>query len=250
MDKALLYRGEAPVEGFSQEQTKELFAGMERIARESDAYPNYEGATGASPREMKLLLMNAAQSQKFTCLSPFAIFEELEDLVRAVSLYDFLKQEPLSGGYHENRKFIFQVRDRLIDRIDDEVRTSMGLVEERRYIEQFERYVTHVSQWVKKEKVRNAVTGQDEDPDEDMMGEVERMLEVGAGDGRREDFRREVISRIGAWSLDHLGRKPDYEVIFPRPIAHLREAFFSSARSRSGRSTRTCWSTWSTARPG
>jgi serine protein kinase len=232
MDKALLYSGEAPVEGFSQEQTKELFAGMERIARESDAYPNYEGRTGASPREMKLLLMNAAQSQKFTCLSPFAIFEELEDLVRAVSLYDFLKQEPLSGGYHENRKFIFQVRDRLIDRIDDEVRTSMGLVEERRYIEQFERYVTHVSQWVKKEKVRNAVTGQDEDPDEDMMGEVERMLEVGAGDGRREDFRREVISRIGAWSLDHLGRKPDYEVIFPRPIAHLREAFFSERKKQ------------------
>src|SRR5688500_17726532 len=96
MDKALLYAGEAPPEGFSQEQIKELFAGMERIARESDSYPNYEGRTGASPREMKLLLMNAAQSQKFSCLSPLAIFEELEDLVRAVSLYDFLKQEPLS----------------------------------------------------------------------------------------------------------------------------------------------------------
>ena len=64
---------------------------------------------------MKLLLMNAAQSPKFKCLSPFAVFEELEELVRAVSLYEFLKQEPLSGGYHENRKFIFQVRDRLID---------------------------------------------------------------------------------------------------------------------------------------
>ena len=144
--------------------------GIERIARESDAYPNYEGRTGASPREMKLLLMNAAQSPKFNCLSPFAVFEELEELVRAVSLYEFLKQEPLSGGYHENRKFIFQVRDRLIDSIDDEVRTSMGLVEERRYIEQFERYVTHVSHWIKQEKVRNPVTGQDEDPDEEHDG--------------------------------------------------------------------------------
>ena len=64
------------------------------------------------------------------------------------------------------------------------------------------------------------------------MGEIERMLEVGAGDGRREDFRREVISRIGAWSLDHLGRKPDYEQIFPRPIAELREAFFGDRKKQ------------------
>jgi serine protein kinase len=232
LDKALLYAGEGPAEGFSPEQQKELQSGLERIARESDAYPNYEGRTGASPREMKLLLMNAAQSPKYKCLSPFAVFEELEDLVRSVSLYDFLKQEPLSGGYHENRKFIFQVRDRLIDKIDDEVRTSMGLVEERRYIEQFERYVSHVSHWVKREKVRNPVTGQDEDPDEELMGDVERMLDVGSGEGRREEFRREVISRIGAWSLDHVGRKPDYEKIFPRPIAHLREAFFGDRKKQ------------------
>ena len=78
--------------------------------------PNYEGRIGASPREMKLLLMNAAQSPKFACVSPFAVFEELEDLVSGVSVYEFLKQEPLPGGYHENRKFIFQVRDRLIDK--------------------------------------------------------------------------------------------------------------------------------------
>ena len=81
------------------------------------------------------------------------MFDELEELVRGVTVYEFLKQEPLPGGYHENRKFIFQVRDKLIDQIDDEVRTSMGLVEERRYIDLFERYVAHVSHWIKKEKV-------------------------------------------------------------------------------------------------
>lgn len=232
MEKAMLYASEAPPEGFAPEQIKELQAGVERIARESDAYPNYEGRTGASPREIKLILMNAAQNPKFKCLSPFAAFEELEDLVRGVTIYEFLKQEPLSGGYHENRKFIFQVRDRLIDRIDDEVRTSMGLVEERRYIDQFERYVTHVSYWVKREKVPNPITGRDEDPDEELMNGTERMLDVGEGAGRREDFRREVITKIGAWSLDHTGQKPDYERIFPRPIADLREAFFAEHKKK------------------
>ena len=232
MDKALLYAGEPLADGFSPEQQRELSAGVEKIAKESDTYPNYEGRTGASPREMKLLLMNAAQSPKFKCLSPFAVLDELDDLVRAVSLYDFLKQEPLSGGYHENRKFIFQVRDRLIDVIDDEVRRSIGLVDERRYIDQFERYISHVSHWVKGEKVRNPVTGADENPDEELMNDVEKTLEVGGGDGRKEEFRREVISRIGAWSIDHRGQKPNYELIFPRPIAQLRDAFFAERRKQ------------------
>jgi predicted Ser/Thr protein kinase len=229
LEKALLYAENASPEGVSPEQARELVAGIEKIARESDSYPNYEGRTGASPREMKLLIMNAAQSPRYACLSPFAVFDELEDLVRGVTVYEFLKQEPLPGGFHENKKFIFQTKDKLIDKIDDEVRTSMGLVEERRYIEQFERYASHVSYWVKREKVPNPITGRDEDPDEEMMGEIERILEV---TNRREEFRREVIARIGAWSIDHPRQKPDYEAIFPRPIAELRESFFEDRKKQ------------------
>jgi hypothetical protein len=55
------------------------------------------------------------------------------------------------------------------------------------------------------------------------MGEVERVLQM---QNRREEFRREVITKIGAWSIDHLRQKPDLEKIFPRQIADLREAFF------------------------
>jgi serine protein kinase len=229
LDKALLYADAVPPDGLTPEQIRELLAGIEKVARESDTYPNYEGRTGASPREMKMLIMNAGQSTKYACLSPFAVFEELEELARAVSVYEFLKQEPLPGGYHENRKFIFQVRDRLIDRIDDEVRTAMGLVEERKYIDQFERYVTYVSHWIRKEKVTNPITGRDEEPDEDFMNEVERVLEM---QNRRDEFRREVITKVGAWSIDHPRQRPDFERIFPRQIAELREAFFSERRKQ------------------
>jgi serine protein kinase len=229
LEKALLYADGATPEGLSTDAARELVAGIDKIARESDSYPNYEGRTGASPREMKLAIMNAAQSPRYVCLSPFAIFDELEELVRGVSVYDFLKQEPLPGGFHENKKFIFQVRDKLIDLIDDEVRTSMGLVDERRYIDQFERYVSHASYWVKREKVPNPITGRDDNPDEEMMGDIERILDVAS---RREEFRREVISRIGAWSIDHPRQKPDYEGIFPKPIAALRESFFEDRKKQ------------------
>jgi predicted Ser/Thr protein kinase len=229
MEKAQLYADNATPEGITTEQQRDLIAGIEKISRESDSYPNYEGRTGASPREMKLVILNGAQSTRYKCLSPFAVFDELEELVRGVTVYEFLKQEPLPGGFHENRKFIFQVRDKLIDLIDDEVRTSMGLVDERRYIDRFERYAAHVSYWVKKEKVPNPITGRDEDPDEEMMADVERILQVS---GRRDEFRREVISRIGAWSIDHPRQKPDYDQIFPRPIAELRESFFEERKKQ------------------
>jgi serine protein kinase len=229
LEKALLYAEGILPDGITADQQRELTAGIDKIARESDNYPNYEGRTGASPREVKLLLMNAAQSPKYQCLSPFAVFDELEDLVRGVTVYEFLKQEPLPGGFHENRKFIFQVRDRLIDRIDDEVRTSMGLVDERRYIEQFERYASQASHWVKREKIHNPVTGRDEDADEDFMTDIERKLDVSS---RKEEFRRELIARIGAWSIDHPRQKPDYEKIFPRPLAALRESFFNDRKKQ------------------
>ena len=232
LDKALLYADGVVPEGLTAEQTRELLASVEKIARESDSYPNYEGRSGASPREMKLLIMNAAQSTKYACVSPFALFDELEELVRGVTVYEFLKQEPLQGGYHENRKFIFQVRDKLIDRIDDEVRTAMGLVEERKYIVQFERYVSLVSHWIRKEKITNPITGRDELPDEDFMTEIEKVLEMHS---RREEFRREVIAKVGAWSIDHPRQMPDMETIFPSQIASLREAFFGERRKQVGR---------------
>ena len=76
----------------------------------------------------------------------------------------------------------------------------------------------------------NPITGRDEDPDEEMMTDVERILQVVAA--ARDEFRREVISRIGAWSIDHPRQKPDYEQIFPRPIAELRESFFEERKKQ------------------
>ena len=103
----------------------------------------------------------------------------------------------------------------------------MGLVEEREYARLFERYVTHVTHWIRKEKVRNVTTGRLEDPDEEMMSEVEKTLGVGA---KRDDFRHDVISRIGAWSIDHAGQKPSYADIFPKNFQLLRESYFGQRK--------------------
>jgi len=234
MEKAMLYAGES-VDTFSHDEQKELVAAVESIARETDSELNYEGRSGASPREMKLVILNAAQNPKYGCASPFAVLDELDQLVRATSVYEFLRQAPAPGGYHEHAAFVDKVRERLLERIADEVRISMGLVEERRYIDHFERYVTHVSYWMKHEKVPNPVTGVDEEPDQDLMAEVERLLGVRSSGVAPADFRGEVITKIGAWSLDNPGKRPDYERIFPGPIADLRESFFGERKRQVNR---------------
>ena len=239
MEKAQLYADGATPEGLSTEQQRELVAGIEKIARESDNYPNYEGRTGASPREMKLVIMNAAQSTRYKCLSPFAVFDELEELVRGVTVYEFLKQEPLPGGFHENRKFIFQVRDKLIDHIDDEVRTSMGLVEERRYIDRFERYVAHVSLLGQEGEgpqphhrprrgARRGVDGRDRaDPADGTAGATSSAARSSAGSAPGRSI---TPGRSRTTSRSSRARSPSCASRSSR-----------SARSRSARSTRTCW---------
>ena len=42
------------------------------------------------------------------------VLEEIEELCKNVTVYEFLKQEPLPGGYHENRRFGGMVQERLI----------------------------------------------------------------------------------------------------------------------------------------
>ena len=227
IEKAELYAlGKAP-DSLSTAQARELVANLKAILRESDSYPNYEGRTGASPRELQVVVFNAANSPSYSYVSPLAVLDEIEELSKQTSVYEFLKQEPLPGGFHDHKKFIEQCRERLADRIDDEVRSSMGLVEEGEYDRLFGRYVSHVMHWIKHEKVKNPTTGRHENPDEAMMRDIEKTLEVS---GRSDDFRADLIAKIGAWSIDHPNQKPDYVQIFPDHFKRIREAYFEERK--------------------
>jgi predicted Ser/Thr protein kinase len=100
-------------------------------------------------------------------------------------------------------------------------------VQEQQYAELFDRYVQHVSVWVKKERVYNRVTQRYEEPDEKMMVEVERLLDV---KGESVDWRRQLISGIAAWALDHPGQKVDPSAVFPQHLRRMREAIFADRR--------------------
>ncbi len=227
VEKMDLYAtGNAPSH-LDDDAAKVLRAAIPRLYHESDAYPIFEGSVGASPREMRGVMLDAAQSPRHDCLSPLAVLSELDRLCERASEYSFLEEERVPGGYHDHVLFRRTLRERLLESLEDELRIASGLVDEARYTELFGRYVTHVSFWVKREKLRNPHTGQYEDPDERLMGEVEGLL--GAKENAQE-LRNSLINSIAAWAIDHPDDPIDHPRIFASQLRKLREAVFAERR--------------------
>jgi predicted Ser/Thr protein kinase len=221
LEKARLYDTGAPPDRLPLADAKALRKHAADLYRESDAYPRYEGSTGASARELKTALFNAAQAPGAPCLTPLAVLDELHALCRDKTVHDFLLQEVVDG-YHDHEQFVRVVEAEYLDVIDEEIRDAMGLVSEAQYRDLFVRYVTLVSHWTKGERVRDPLTGAVAPADERRMLELERVV-MPAGDDRAE-FRRGLISAIGAFRLDHPdGESIDYAAIFPDLFRKLRD---------------------------
>jgi predicted Ser/Thr protein kinase len=227
LEKMDIYAGERPPERLDAEAQKLLRANVKEIYDESDAYPIYEGRIGASPREMRGVILDAAQSTQFKCLSPLAVLEEIEQLTQRKNEFEWLQQDAIAGGYHDVKQFREALLGRLLSTWETELYASSGLVDEEQYAELFERYVQHVSVWVKKERIRNRVTGEYEEPDEKMMREVERLLDV---KGDASDWRKGMISGIAAWAIDHPGQRVEAAAVFPQHLRRMREAIFADRR--------------------
>jgi serine protein kinase len=234
LEKLRLYDTGEPPDRLSLAQAKSLRKHAADLYRESDVYPNYEGRSGASAREIKTALFNAAQNAGARCLTPLAVLEELQAICRDRSVHDFLLQEVVDG-YHDHEEFVRVAEADYLDAIDEEIRDSMGLVSEAQYRDLFRRYVTLVSSWVKGERVRNPVTGEHEQPDEHRMAELEKIV-MPAGDDRRE-FRRGLISAVGAFRLDHPDSSEiDYVAIFPDLFRRLRDHYYEERKRQLRRS--------------
>ncbi|MEO6603798.1 MAG: serine protein kinase PrkA [Polyangiaceae bacterium] len=227
IEKLDLYSSGTPPTRLDDESAKLLRAAIGSLYRESEAYPVYEGSIGASPREMRTVLLDAAQDTRYDCLSPLAVLTELDRLCERTSEYNWLQEERLAGGYHDHVLFRKVLHARLLDAFEDEFRVASGLVDETRYSDLFDRYVIHVNYWVKREKFRNPLTGQYEEPDERMMREVEALL--GSPD-KAEDVRHSLIGSIAAWAIDHPDQPLDNSKVFGSQLRRLRESAFSERR--------------------
>lgn len=227
LEKLRLYDDATVPDWVAANDARLLLAAVKDIRDEHRNETYYEGRLGASAREMRTIILNAAHHPQYRCLTPLPVFDELRELVRDATLYDFLKQESVNG-FHDNSGFVDVVHDWWLSRFDDEIRHAMGLVEETRYEELFSRYVRHISHLLKNEKVLDRITGKYVDPDRDLMNEVEDVLLAEGED--RDEFRRSIIGRIGAWGLEHSGEQPRYRELFRPYIERMEEDYYGRQR--------------------
>lgn len=235
-EKAELYAAGKVPKDAPAEQGRELVAALPDLFREGADSAEAEGLSGASPREMKQVLLNVLQDPRHWGLSPLGVFAELRDHVKLKSVYEYLQQKR-DGGYYDHEGFIDQVFHHWLDIVDGEMRQAMGLVDEQKYEDLFARYLLHVSYLQKNEKIWNEKTKSHETPDTGLMAELERIWQAGTDVDR---FRRDLVSRVGAWRVEHPGSTIPWRQLFPKLISTLEEDYYSKQKARVERQLSHC----------
>ena len=238
IEKARLYdKGDMPA-SLSPEERKLLRSNVRRLKEEYLNVPYYEGRMGASAREIKSILYDAAQNPEFACLSPLAVMREMEEFVKRVTEYEFLKQD-IKDGFHDSVEFVNLARTEYLNKIDREVRDSIGLYDSTQWEDFLKKYVQHISILLKKEKIKNPITGKLEDPDFALVSEFEKIVEA-PGYANRDtakdseelnSFRQNILSQLGAWTLDHPRETISYASVFPEFWRKMEKHYYESQKS-------------------
>lgn len=219
--------GETPMR-LSQQQSRELRALIPALMKEHIHKENYEGRFGASPREIRQIILHAAQDSRFDHLSVQAIFSNIEELIENRASYDFLRRESVRG-YRDPGFLLNAVKCHYVTILEDEVRNALGLYNKESYLDLFIRYILHVSAWTKKERLFDPLLQRETDADENFMTNIEQRLM--AAQESKEDFRRQLISQIGAFKLENPQADLDYKTLFSSHLRRLKEHHYEEQMS-------------------
>ncbi|MEQ8848814.1 serine protein kinase [Botrimarina sp.] len=189
LQKLKLYNGKT-LPGFTEENINEL--------REQ---ATTEGMIGISPRYVQDKLSNALVAHpESRSVNPFMVLNELEAGLKHHSLLNDEEQK------QEYRELLQVVKEEYENIVKNEVQRAIAADEEA-LMRLCGNYIDNVKAYTQREKVKNAFTGQYEEPDERLMRSVEEKIDI--PDSRKDDFRREIMNYIGALMID--GKRFDYK---------------------------------------
>jgi serine protein kinase len=189
LQKLKLYNGKT-LPGFTEDNVVEL---------KKEAMN--EGMLGISPRYIQDKISNALVAHpEENCVNPFMVLHELEAGLRHHSL--ITSQEQLQHC----RELLSVVKEEYEDIVKNEVQRAIA-ADEDALTRLCSNYIDNVKAYTQREKVRNRYTGNYEEPDERLMRSVEEKIDI--PDGRKDDFRREIMNYIGALAID--GKRFDYK---------------------------------------
>jgi predicted Ser/Thr protein kinase/intein/homing endonuclease len=217
MKKLKLYDGE-DLEDFKQKDIRELQEEAQR-----------EGMDGISPRYIINRLSSALVRENTTCINPI-------DALRA--LRDGMDQH--TGLSREQRErylnFISEARKEFDELAKKEIQRAFVYSYEESARTLLNNYLDNVEAYCNKTKVRDPITDEDMEPDEQLMRSIEE--QIGISDNAKKAFREEILIRIS--SLARRGQAFDYtsherlkEAIEKKLFADLRDVVKITTSSRT-----------------
>lgn len=219
LEKALCLANLEFPERLDIESKQILKQGLEEIANEYLNDSLYEGKFGLSPRDIKHIIYKL--SSMHTNVTFVELLDFFQNLILKKSEYDFLNMAP-QADYHNPSRAIELIKEYNLAKFDKELRNSLGLIDDRSYEEYIKRYIENVSALIKGEKIKNHTTGKFVDPDDYFIKEFEISINL------KEDvknYRSFLISKLGAYFLDHPGKLIAYAEVFPDLVNRLQESF-------------------------
>lgn len=193
--------------------------GIEELQNEFEFENLYEGKFGISPRDIKNVIYRL--SSLYKNITFVEVLEYLDRLIQKKNDYDFLNMTP-HGDFHNPVKFIELIKTEMLDIFDRDLRSSLGLVDDRSYEDYLKRYIENVNALIKGEKIKNTITGKFEDCDEYFIREFEANINLKEN---ADNFRSHLISKLGAYYLDNPGTSIVYKTVFPDVVNRLQESF-------------------------
>ncbi len=188
VQKLKLYDGRT-LPGFTEDNVKELRKAAKR-----------EGMDGISPRYVQDKISNAlVRDADATSINPFMVLNELES---GLDNHSLISDEETKKRY---RDLLGVVKKEYEDIVKNEVQKAIAADEEA-ITRLCANYIDNVKAYTLKEKVKNAFTGQYEEPNERLMRSIEEKIDI--PETRKDDFRRELMNYIGGLAID--GRTFDY----------------------------------------
>ena len=217
MKKLKLYDGE-DIEDFKQKDIKEL---QEEAVR--------EGMDGISPRYVINRLSSALVKQNTTCINPI-------DALRA--LRDGLDQHTSITREERERylNFIQEARKEYDDMARKEVQRAFVYSYEESARTLLNNYLDNVEAYCNKTRLRDPITDEEMEPDEQLMRSIEE--QIGVTENAKKAFREEILIRIS--SLARKGMTFDYtsherlkEAIEKKLFADLRDVVKITTSTRT-----------------
>ena len=220
MTKLKIYNGEEIVE---KGTTKRI--DIMELREESGTY---EGMKGISTRFIIKAIDNALSNSECDCINPLSI---MESIIKSIKEMDI--------GADDKKKYLGFIQDTIRKEYNKMLEKEITKAFIHSFREQaeslFNNYIDNAEAFVNKSKIKDTSTGEELNPDEEFMRNIEEL--IGVSESSSKGFRADVTSymfylvRSGA-KIDYTSYEPLKEAIEKKLIASVKDLSRIITKSR------------------